>query len=400
MGVTNILKTRTKALAPLILFALMTGCKVSKESAAQAATGDSTPNAPTTSAPPSPPPPTTAPAPSPSLLGEVSIASEFDINSELTSVGLPNSAAPDVNGAFRFVCTAGQLLRDDPIVYPGQPGKSHLHQFYGNTAANASSTYSSLRKTGQSTCMSPLNRSAYWMPAMMDGKGNAVRPDHIQIYYKRRPKSDPKCSLTSGDRAAEGNCVDLPNGLKFVFGYDMVTNKAPSGAAYYNCKGTGSDPGHYATIVEAAGKCVSGGQIGAVIKAPNCWDGKNLDSSNHRDHVAYHVRDPNTGINACPTTHPYVIPAFTLQAWYSIEPGDDLRLWKLSSDDMRPDLPHGATFHADFFMAWDPTIKQMWHDNCINQMLHCSDGDLGNGKKMKQFAGFSWFASPRLVAAP
>ena len=40
MGVTNILKTRTKAFAPLILFALMTGCKVSKESAAQAATGN------------------------------------------------------------------------------------------------------------------------------------------------------------------------------------------------------------------------------------------------------------------------------------------------------------------------------------------------------------------------
>ena len=67
---------------------------------------------------------------------------------------------------------------------------------------------------------------------------------------------------------------------------------------------------------------------------------------------------------------------------------------------MRPDLPHGSTFHADFFMAWDPTIKQMWHDNCINKMLNCSDGDLGNGKKMKQFAGFSWLASPRLVAVP
>src|SRR5687768_15616508 len=169
----------------------MTGCKVSKESAAQAATGGSNSGAPTTSAPPAPPP-ATAPAPSPSLLGEVSIASEFDIYSELTSVGLPNSAAPDVNGAFRFVCTAGQLLRDDPIVNPDQPGKNHVDQFYENTPANASSPYSSLRKTGQSTCMSPLNRSAHSMPAMMDGKGNAVRPDHIQIYYKRRPKSDPK----------------------------------------------------------------------------------------------------------------------------------------------------------------------------------------------------------------
>jgi len=395
VGVTNILKTRTKALAPLILFALMTGCKVSKESAAQAATGVSTPSGPSTAAPP---PPTTTPVPSPSLLGEVSIASEFDINSELIPAPIPASAAPDVVGAFRFICTAGQLLKDDPIVYPGQAGASHLHQFYGNTGAKASSTYSSLRKSGQSTCMSPLNRSAYWMPAMMDGRGNVVRPDHIQIYYKRRPKSDPKCSLTSGDPKAEGNCVDLPNGLKFVFGYDMVTGKAPTGSTYFNCKGTGADPGHFATIPATIGNCVLGGQLGAVIKAPDCWDGKNLDSPNHRDHMAYSGYG-TWGYRKCPSTHPYVVPGFTLQAWYTIAPGDDLKLWKLSSDDMRPDLPHGSTFHADFFMAWDPTIKQMWHDNCINKMLSCSAGDLGNGKMLKMFAGFNWYASPRLVAA-
>ena len=93
---------------------------------------------------------------------ETMVPSNFDIYSELISVPLPASAAPDVVGAFRFVCSAGQVLNDDPIVYPGQPGKSHAHQFYGNTSANASSTYSSLRSNGQSTCMSPLNRSAYW----------------------------------------------------------------------------------------------------------------------------------------------------------------------------------------------------------------------------------------------
>jgi hypothetical protein len=82
-----------------------------------------------------------------------------------------------VVGAFRFICNPAHLAKDDPIGYPGQPGKSHLHQFFGNTAANANSTYESLRTTGQSTCNSPLNRSAYWMPAMMNGKGQAR--DHM-----------------------------------------------------------------------------------------------------------------------------------------------------------------------------------------------------------------------------
>ena len=162
MGVTNILKKRTKALAPLILFAILSGCKVSKEKLVKSEPTDPAPTAPVVVAPA--PAPVTGASPSPALSGALAIASEFDIYSELTSAPIPASAAPDVVGAFRFVCTAGQLLKDDPIVYPGQPGKSHLHQFYGNTGANASSTYSSLRKSGQSTCMSPLNRSAYWMP--------------------------------------------------------------------------------------------------------------------------------------------------------------------------------------------------------------------------------------------
>jgi hypothetical protein len=333
---------------------------------------------------------------------ETIINSNFDIGTELINVGLPASAAPDVVGAFRFVCNAGQVLRDDPVVYPGQPGKSHVHQFFGNTGANAYSTYQSLRTSGQSTCMSPLNRSAYWMPAMLDGKGNVVRPDHMTVYYKRRPISDPKCSLSSGDVRAEGNCVPLPNGLRFVFGYDMITGKSPTGFVYFNCAGPTASPGHYSDLTTALANCPAGegNRVGAVIKAPACWDGKNLDSPNHRDHVAYHVRDPNTGINACPADHSYVIPTFTLQAWWHVGAEDDAKLWSLSSDSMRPDLPKGSTFHADWFGAWDNTIMGMWMDNCINKMLNCSDGDLGNGKKMKQFSGFSWTASPRLVPIP
>jgi hypothetical protein len=30
---------------------------------------------------------------------------------------------------------------DDPIVFPGVPGAAHLHEFFGNTSANACSTY-------------------------------------------------------------------------------------------------------------------------------------------------------------------------------------------------------------------------------------------------------------------
>ncbi|MBL0116025.1 MAG: DUF1996 domain-containing protein [Sphingomonadales bacterium] len=214
------------------------------------------------------------------------VPSNFDVNSELVKAwgtgAIPASALPDVVGAFRFICNASHLSYDDPIVYPGQPGKSHLHQYFGNTSADANSTFTSLRTTGSSTCNSPLNRSAYWMPAMMNGKGQVIKPDYVSVYYKRRPKTDPLCAKIGTA------CVDLPRGLRFVFGYNMLNTTAkPTGGGYFNCQGTGAVSGHYKDLPTAQANCPATAQLGAVISAPECWDGKNLDSADHRSHVAY-----------------------------------------------------------------------------------------------------------------
>ena len=44
------------------------------------------------------------------------VPSNFDVSSELITAPIPGSSAPDVVGAFRFICNAGQLRYDDPIV--------------------------------------------------------------------------------------------------------------------------------------------------------------------------------------------------------------------------------------------------------------------------------------------
>src|SRR5262245_35670801 len=76
------------------------------------------------------------------------ILSNFDTNTWLVpawGTGQIPAIEPPV-GAFRFICNVSHLLPDDPIVYPGRPGASHLHVFFGNTMANAYSTYETLRK--------------------------------------------------------------------------------------------------------------------------------------------------------------------------------------------------------------------------------------------------------------
>ena len=307
--------------------------------------------------------------------------------------------APDVVGAFRFVCAPGQLLRDDPIVYPNQPGRSHLHQFFGNTAANASSTYQSLRTTGESTCGAILNRSAYWIPAMMNGRGKVVRPDYVSVYYKRLPASDPECFR----KAAKG-CIALPRGLRYIFGYNMSAG-ANWGSFYFDCDGPTARPGHYPDIVEAARNCPVGNRLGAIIAAPDCWDGKNLDSANHFDHMAWPINGTK-----CPDTHPYTIPHFQLGVWYAVDADLDRSgswdgtkpTWSLVSDTMAGTAPKrpGTTMHADWFGAWDDTVMQMWTDNCINKLLSCSGGDLGNGKQLRGAAGEQWVANPHLSDPP
>ena len=314
---------------------------------------------------------------------------------------IPQSGAPDIVGAFRFICTPGQVLRDDPIVYPGQPGKSHLHQFFGNTSANAYSSYGSLRSKGDSTCNNILNRSAYWIPAMLDGKGKVVRPDYVTIYYKRLPESSPICQ-TQGKA-----CVSLPRGMRYIFGYNMATDKAEH--FYWNCDGPTGKQGYYKDIVEAARNCPVGNRLGAVISGPDCWDGRNLNSADHRGHVAYGGYNQD-GRYKCPATHPYILPTFTLGAWYTVDENLDMSgdwdgskpTWSLSSDSM-PGMARkrpGSTFHADWLGAWDDATMKMWMDNCINKLLNCSGGDLGNGKQLKMHPGFSWSATPRLVDIP
>ncbi|OBX17482.1 hypothetical protein A9995_15715, partial [Erythrobacter sp. QSSC1-22B] len=301
------------------------------------------------------------------------VASGLNVDSLLGPMRLAGSGAPDVVGAFRFLCAPSHYLYDDPIVMPGRPGEFHLHHFFGNTGANANSTYKSLRTTGDSTCNNALNRSAYWQPAMLqtlvDGTQQVVVPNYNNIYYKRRPANDPWFSKM-GDIP-----VDVPRGLKFIFGW-------PDQAPLFKClNGSRNVTGWMKTMEEALAPCTVGMKLDISVSSPYCWDGKNLDSPDHRSHMSY------GGGGGCPDTHPYHIPVYTNQSIYTIQEGDRPETWHLASDQMMtPDGPRGQSFHTDYFMAWEDTVIDRWMAACINKLLNCSSGDLGDGRIMKQSA--------------
>lgn len=62
----------------------------------------------------------------------------------VASVATPARADGPAIGQFVVRCGYSHSLPDDPIVFPGQQGASHLHDFFGNTATDAFSTQASL----------------------------------------------------------------------------------------------------------------------------------------------------------------------------------------------------------------------------------------------------------------
>lgn len=299
----------------------------------------------------------------------------LDIASLLRAVPVAPSGKPDVVGAFRFHCRPGAFRYIDMIVFPGDTtGKSHLHQFFGNTEIDENSTYESLRKSGDSTCVNALNRSGYWQPAMQqtldDGTVQAVSADNINIYYKRRPASDPFFGETGTIP------VDTPRGLRYIFGFPTTQPKFKI-----------VDPRTWSNVTDwskdmraVLAKAQPGMFLDASVSSPPCWDGKNLDSPDHRSHMAYYVGGAEYNWRAqCPRSHPYEIPTFTLQANYTILATDAPQTWHFSSDNMNPGGKPGSTFHADWFGAWNDEVLARWHAGCIDELRSGSNMNLCDG---------------------
>ena len=294
-------------------------------------------------------------------------------------------------GAFRFICGGdGALAKDDPVAFFNRPGASHLHQVWGNAEFDATTTPVDLASNAATNCNATpysLNRSSYWMPALIHEGGDVIKPDSVLVYYKRKTASSAYCNPASPQFI--GTCVGIPSQIRFIFGWDASKpTAAVQGASWICSPGDGKQYPNLDELFNSAG-CGVGSSIYANTVAPHCWDGKYLDSPDHRSHMAYGSYG-TTGTYKCPSTHPYLIPQEENKAQYMVtadmigtrSDGSKYSRVRLASDAMLPGAKPGATLHADYMEAWVSSAKTMWMDNCIDKALNCSGGDLGNGKQL------------------
>lgn len=229
----------------------------------------------------------------------------------------PASAhGPVHDGIFLSVCRPSHVASDDPIVHPGEPGASHQHEFFGNTTTGANSTYASLR-AGDTTCRIGADTAGYWVPTLY-ADGQRVAPLKVNAYYLRG--------------RGPARTAAFPAGLKMIAGDGEATAAQSVAITGWKCSG-----------IQAVGltaepvACPAGRHEVLVIRFPECWNGKDLDSADHKRHMAY-----RTG-RLCPAGYPVRVPRLSLNIHYDVAAVDDLTLASGSI--------HSA--HADFFNAWN-----------------------------------------------
>lgn len=319
------------------------------------------------------------------------------VNLECSETG-DNGSSPQ--GQFRLGCQYSHFNTDDPIVYPGQPGKAHLHMFFGNTNTNYATHFdpndtsaNSLTKYGGSSCQgAELNRTAYWMPALLDGGGNVVLPKSIVVYYK-----------SNGTPAQAAATVAMPQGLKMIGGnskgnttvtgyhnmvewncYDNSQSWQYPNDAYGNKSGT--------TIPAT---CPAGHFLHAVVSFPQCWDGKGLELTN----TQYQDEQQNcpSGWVHMPQVQ-YIVDYPTSNSYAS---------WYLSSDRMpgMSAMPNGSTLHGDWYGGWNTDIMNTWTNSCIHPPRNCSLGQMGGSnlhlKRLpKDPVTLEDYAGPFIVKSP
>ncbi|KAK3935158.1 hypothetical protein QBC46DRAFT_323951 [Diplogelasinospora grovesii] len=296
-----------------------------------------------------------------------------------------NAAAQNM---LRFACSQLVVDRVDPLVNPGVRYTPHLHQIVGGNSFNLTMDPDTHDLPAQSTCTSctfAQDLSNYWTAVMFFKAKNGT--------YKRVPQV--------GNGGPQGQLVNkggldvyyIPSGKVTAFkpGFRMLAGnaantdpkKVSSGNICHRCwKSTndnnfvGGAPCTGSDTVDIP-QDTSCKMIRQTIIFPTCWDGKNLDSPDHKSHVAYGQGAGASGGGACPSTHPVKLPQIMYELMWNVSSFMDKSIWP----DSGPALIYsmnlgGAAAHGDYVFGWKGDSLQKAMDKNCNLNRDCPSAGL------------------------
>jgi hypothetical protein len=241
---------------------------------------------------------------------------------------LPAQAgASTLQGKFLQNCPSSGVLKIDPIVNPGVPdgGADHIHNFFGG------------------------NHTLYWTSVIIATDGSVVSAGSFSSYYA--------ANWLNTAALPGGKIQPPPFGLRMIAGNSKSTTAQSSDIIHFSCDAPGQSP-----VTSIPKSCPAGVGVVADITYPNCWNGRDLDSPDHKAHVAYSRAkyDANGVYQGIGCPDGWVgIPTVLAEFHYPAKAVGG----RLDSDHGTD--PAGHSMHADAIFAWQgQTIAEL--AKCLN----------------------------------
>ncbi|MEV7341877.1 DUF1996 domain-containing protein [Streptomyces sp. NPDC093544] len=318
-------------------------------------------------------------------VGNGPVAADFqDINTVQPNAQSPQDQDNASRGEFTTSCGVnanGVFNSDNVIVAPGVTnGAHHFHDYVGNQANDAFASDDDLAN-GDTTCEDPGDKSTYYWPVLRlqngtqeqdaESAGGGIEGNAGEIVT-------PKQVTLTFVGSPQGEVAAMPRLLRIITGdAKAFVNGNANANASWSCTGFEDRQ-----LKDKYPICPQGSDVVRTFKFQSCWDGANIDSANHRTHVAFADAQGNcaAGFRA--------IPQLVQRIVYDVDApslDDGGRTTPLFAVDSFPEQLHKpVTDHGDFINVFDEDLMQEMVD-CINSGRQCGAGaDPGTGTEEPQ----------------
>ncbi|KAF9460348.1 hypothetical protein BDZ94DRAFT_1311603 [Collybia nuda] len=259
-------------------------------------------------------------------------------------------------GIENFITTE----RLDPIVSPGGVS-GHVHSVLGGSNFRSTTNTAMLRESECTSIPIAEDKSSYWFPHLyfqwangsftsLNGGAVISLGDFQDYFFDDKP----------------GTTTEFPDNFRMISGNPTVRSYDPksheqSAVTFLCLDFNGVTTEHNSLPLKA---CPSG--IRAQINFQSCWDGKNVDSPDHKSHVAYRSEGADKGSCKDPK-FPVTLPRIFIELYWGSNEYDKYR-----SQAMNTTQPFVYSYgdrtgygnHADFINGWDKGVLQKAIDGC------------------------------------
>ncbi|MFB6849537.1 DUF1996 domain-containing protein [Streptomyces sp. NPDC056373] len=312
--------------------------------------------------------------------GNGPVAADFaDIKSVQPNVNNPREEGGASRGSFATSCGVnenGLFNSDNIIAAPGVTnGAHHFHDYVGNQSNNAFASDQDLAKAGTS-CDDQGDKSSYYWPVVRLQNGaqeqDAVKPGGGIEGNAGEIVTPKQVTLTLVGNPRE-KVTAMPRLLRIITGDAKSFVNGPANAnASWSCTGFEDRQ-----LKDKYPLCPQGSDVVRTFKFQSCWDGRNIDSANHRTHMAFADAAGN-----CPSGF-RPVPQLVQRVVYDIDAPslqDGGRTTPLFAVDSFPEQLHKpVTDHGDFINIFDEDLMGEMVD-CINDGRKCGAG-AGGGQE-------------------